>query len=297
MGLVSAVAPLAAQAFGARDPRMVRRALRSGLWAALLISLPIMLSRCTASDPAGAGPGAENRAARAAISVRPGLGRRAGAVVHRHPRLHGRGQPAAAALWITLAAIPVNALLVYLLIYGELGLPRLGLFGAGLATASSISAPCWRGCGLPRSGSVPQISRPRETLAHRLALMRQLVVIGAPISISFLLEYGLFSSAALLMGLISPRRWRRIRSRCRSPRSCSWCRFGISMAATVRVGHAVGRDDPAGVKRAGMVALLLGIADRRFTLRRGRAPLCHRAVLLRRAGGADAAVVLSARCS
>ena len=43
MGLVSAVAPLAAQAFGARNPRMVRRALRVGLWAALLISLPMML--------------------------------------------------------------------------------------------------------------------------------------------------------------------------------------------------------------------------------------------------------------
>ncbi len=33
MGLVSAVAPLAAQAYGARQPRMVRRALRVGLWA------------------------------------------------------------------------------------------------------------------------------------------------------------------------------------------------------------------------------------------------------------------------
>src|ERR1035438_3533109 len=36
MGLVSAVAPLAAQAFGARDPRGIRRALRTGLWAGLL---------------------------------------------------------------------------------------------------------------------------------------------------------------------------------------------------------------------------------------------------------------------
>ena len=35
MGLVSAVAPLAAQAYGAREPRMVRRALRVGLWAAV----------------------------------------------------------------------------------------------------------------------------------------------------------------------------------------------------------------------------------------------------------------------
>src|SRR6202048_270456 len=43
MGLVSAVAPLAAQAFGARDPRMVRRALRVGLWTALLISLPMIV--------------------------------------------------------------------------------------------------------------------------------------------------------------------------------------------------------------------------------------------------------------
>ncbi|MGN6114660.1 MAG: MATE family efflux transporter, partial [Nitrobacter sp.] len=43
MGLVSAVAPLAAQAFGARDPRMVRRALRVGLWAALLAAPPLML--------------------------------------------------------------------------------------------------------------------------------------------------------------------------------------------------------------------------------------------------------------
>src|SRR6202453_3253426 len=43
MGLVSAVAPLAAQAFGARNPRSVRRALCVGLWAALVMSLPMMV--------------------------------------------------------------------------------------------------------------------------------------------------------------------------------------------------------------------------------------------------------------
>jgi len=39
-------------------------------------------------------------------------------------------------LWITLAAIPANAVLVYLLIHGELGLPRLELLGAGIATTA-----------------------------------------------------------------------------------------------------------------------------------------------------------------
>src|SRR5581483_3600837 len=43
MGLVSAVAPLTAQAFGARDPHRLRRALRVGLWAALFISIPVTL--------------------------------------------------------------------------------------------------------------------------------------------------------------------------------------------------------------------------------------------------------------
>jgi len=35
--------------------------------------------------------------------------------------------------------------------------------------------------------------------------------------------------------------------------------LGIGMAATIRVGHAVGRSDAAAVKRAGLVAMLLGV--------------------------------------
>jgi multidrug resistance protein, MATE family len=41
MGPVSAITPLAAQAFGAREPRMVRRSLRVGLWAALILGIPV----------------------------------------------------------------------------------------------------------------------------------------------------------------------------------------------------------------------------------------------------------------
>src|SRR3984893_5802576 len=42
LGLTSAGAPLASQAFGAVQTHLVRRSLRCGLWAALLIALPIM---------------------------------------------------------------------------------------------------------------------------------------------------------------------------------------------------------------------------------------------------------------
>src|ERR1700761_7378141 len=135
MGLVSAVAPLAAQAFGARDPRRVRRSLRVGLWAALAISLPIMvfplygerILLLLGQAPATAGL-AQQYLFGLAWGVMPALWFLAlrsfmGAVNRPEP-----------GLWITVAAIPANAVLVYLLIHGAWGLPRLELFGAGLAT-------------------------------------------------------------------------------------------------------------------------------------------------------------------
>ena len=61
-------------------------------------------------------------------------------------------------LWITLAAIPANALLVYLLLYGEWGLPRLELFGAGLATSivnfGMFLAGLWFAAAAGRSGNI-----------------------------------------------------------------------------------------------------------------------------------------------
>ena len=135
MGLMSAVAPLAAQAFGARDPHQIRRALRTGLWAALLISLPIMAFPLRGEQillALGQAPVAAHLAQQylfgLAWGVMPALWFLA---IRGFMSAVNRPQPI---LWITLAAIPANALLVYLLIYGELGLPRLELFGAGLAT-------------------------------------------------------------------------------------------------------------------------------------------------------------------
>src|SRR5689334_4833502 len=44
LGLMAAVSPLAAQAFGSGDVGRMRRSLRVGLWTAFLISLPMMAS-------------------------------------------------------------------------------------------------------------------------------------------------------------------------------------------------------------------------------------------------------------
>jgi MATE family multidrug resistance protein len=74
-----------------------------------------------------------------------------------------------------------------------------------------------------------------------------------------MLEYGLFSSAALLTGLIGTAALAAHQIALQVTAILFMVPYGIGMAATVRVGHAVGRNDPTGVKRAGFVALLLGL--------------------------------------
>jgi multidrug resistance protein, MATE family len=261
MGLVSAVAPLAAQAFGARDPRQVRRALRTGLWAAFLISLPIMPFSLY-GEPILLALGQAPAAARLAQhylfglvwGVTPALWFMA---IRGFMGAVNRPQPA---LWITLAAIPANALLVYPLIYGEWGFPRLELFGAGLATTTVNFATVLAGLWFATSRSPFRKYRVLGRIWRiDWRVMRELVAIGAPISLSFMMEYGMFSAASLLMGLISTTALAAHQVALQVVATLFMVPYGISMAATVRVGHAIGRSDPGGVKRAGFVAILLGI--------------------------------------
>jgi multidrug resistance protein, MATE family len=260
MGPVSAVAPLAAQAFGAREPRMVRRSLRVGLWVAVMLGVPVNLAQLWGEDILMAAGQASETAALAArylaslawsmipawcfIALRNFMG----AVNRPEP-----------ALWITLVAIPVNGVLAYGLIHGAFGLPRLDMLGAGLATTivnlGMCAAAVW----------ICYACRPfkKYRVLGRFwrpdwALMRQLIAIGVPISGAMLLEWGLFSSAALLVGWIGTTALAAHQIALQIAAILFMVPFGISLAATVRVGHAVGRRDPVAVRRAGFSAIALG---------------------------------------
>jgi multidrug resistance protein, MATE family len=261
MGLVSAVAPLAAQAFGARDPRMVRRALRVGLWAALFVSLPSIVFPLHGEKillALGQAPAIAHLAQRylsgLAWGIVPALWFLA---IRGFMGAVNRPEPG---LWITLAAIPANAALVYLMIHGALGLPRFELFGAGLATTlvnfGMVLAGLWFAY---RRAPFKKYNVLGRFWRIDWALLRKLFVIGAPMSVSFLLEFGLFGTAALLMGLISTTALAAHQVALQIAAILFMVPFGIGMAATVRVGHAVGRRDATAVKRAGFVAISLGI--------------------------------------
>ena len=89
-------------------------------------------------------------------------------------------------------------------------------------------------------------------------IFRKLLVVGLPISGAYLLEFGLFAAGALLMGTISTTALAAHQIALQIAAVLFMVPFGISIAATVRVGHAVGRRDPAATRRAGFAALALG---------------------------------------
>lgn len=262
MGLMAAVAPLAAHGFGAGDAATVRRSLHAGLWVGLIVALPIM-ALSLQGEAILLALGQEELPARLAQNYLFGL---AWGVAPTLWFIALRGFMGALnrpepVLWITLAAIPINALLVYPLLNGAWGLPALGLFGAGLATSlvnlGTFLAGLWFATHRPPFRDYHVLAR-----LWRIDwdLMRQIIVIGAPISLAFLLEYGLFSTAGLLMGVISTAALAAHQIALQVTAILYMVPYGISMAATVRVGHAAGRNDADGIRRAGYVPILLGLA-------------------------------------
>ena len=262
MGIVQAVAPLAAQAFGARRPRMVRRALRVGIWAAVILGVPLTWVQLWGDE----------------LLILLGQSRESAALAERYllgmawcmvpgwifmalrnfMSAVNRPEPA---LWITLAAIPVNGVLAYALIYGSFGLPALDLLGAGLATTIVNIGMCIAAVWFSYAR---RPFRKYQVLGNfwraDWTLMRQLIVVGAPMSGTFLLEYGVFAAAAQLMGWIGTAALAAHQIALQIAAIMFMVPLGIGMAATVRVGHEVGRGDAVAARRAGFVAIVLGIA-------------------------------------
>ncbi|KQZ01761.1 MATE family efflux transporter [Pseudolabrys sp. Root1462] len=262
MGLMSAVSPLAAQAYGAREPRMVRRALRVGLWAAVMIGAPLTVAMLGGETLLRA-LGQDETAARLAGQYLMGL---SWCLVPGWWFIALRGFMGAVnrpepALWIMLAAVPANLLLAYVLIFGEFGMPQLGMIGAGIATTIvnlGMCAACLWVCYTQRPFRKFQVLG--RFWRMDWALTGKLFIIGLPIAGAFLLEYGLFAIAAILMGWIGTTALAAHQIALQIASILFMAPFGISMAATVRVGHAVGRRDPAGTRRAGFSAIALGAA-------------------------------------
>jgi MATE family multidrug resistance protein len=163
-------------------------------------------------------------------------------------------------LWISMAGIGVNALLSWSLIFGHFGLPALGLVGGGLGSTLT-----WLGmCGVLVAVALTDRQFRRFHLFGRwwrfdgertLAMVR----LGWPIGVTMALEMGVFALAAYFMGWIGAPAVAAHAVALQLAALTFMVPLGLGQAATVRVGLALGRDDRAGVTRAGWAAWVMGV--------------------------------------
>lgn len=162
-------------------------------------------------------------------------------------------------LVIMVCAIPFNVLAGWALIFGHLGFPALGMFGAGIASSLSSSFLFF--------GLLSVILIDRRFRRYRLLgrfwtrdreRHRTVWALGLPIAITLGLETTVFNASAFLMGLIDRDSLAAHAVAIQIAALVFMVPMGIGQAATVRVGLAYGKRDRAGVGRAGWLALAIG---------------------------------------
>ncbi|HEX4297216.1 MAG TPA: MATE family efflux transporter, partial [Devosia sp.] len=161
-------------------------------------------------------------------------------------------------LWITVAGVVVNAAGDYGLIFGNWGMPRLGLAGAGIST-TTVNV-------VMLAMMVAYILTRRRFRRYHVfhhffradwPRFIELWRIGLPIGLMSLAEVGLFTFASLLQGWISEDSVAAHAIGLTLASISFMVPLGLSQAATVRVGIAMGAGNPDGVRKAGWAALLV----------------------------------------
>jgi MATE family multidrug resistance protein len=151
----------------------------------------------------------------------------------------------------------VNALFNWIFIFGKVGSPAFGVPGSGWSTcvariymAAVLGYAAWR------------FSRKHPTSARadmfNVARARRVLALGFPAAMQILLEIGVFSVVSALIGKIGavPLAAHQIALNCAS--FTYMVPLGISSAAAVRVGNALGRGDRIGAREAGWMSIALG---------------------------------------
>lgn len=257
MGTLLAVDPVVAQAVGAGDQAAVPAAVRRGLLLAALLALPTALLLLPAEpllrllrQPAEVIPTA---AAYARVSA-PGVPAFFAFFVLRQTlQARQRLRPVVAAILVTNL---VNLSLDWVLVFGVPGLvPSLGAVGSAWAsTACRFLLAAWLLVALARE--IPVWPRRLGPLAWRplFALLR----LGAPIGVQFQLEFAAFGVIALLMGLLGTVEMAAHQVALNLASLTFMVPLGISAAAAVKVGQAIGAGDQGRALRAAAAALLCG---------------------------------------
>lgn len=259
MGFALAVVPMAAAAAAQDDRTQVRRVTRMGLWIGVMFGiavLPLFWFSAAIFGALGQEPALSDLAQGylrvAGTGVLPGV---LMLVLRSHLSALERTR---IVLWATLAGVVLNAGLNWVFIFGNLGMPELGVRGAAIASAGThvlmflvLAVYAARACGMREYDLFARLWRPDWEA------LRQVFRLGWPISATLLAETGLFMATMIMMGWIGELELAAHGIALQIVSTTFMVHIGLSQVATVRAGLAWGRGEVDALRMAARAVLVL----------------------------------------
>jgi MATE family multidrug resistance protein len=155
----------------------------------------------------------------------------------------------------------INVVGNWVLIYGHWGAPAMGVVGSGWSTAiaRTYMAAVLVGYLLwyDHHHRTDLLKTPVDIDLPRI---RRLITLGLPAAFQFTLESGIFALVTALIARLGPVPLASHQIALNTVAFTYMVPLGISSAAAVRVGQAIGRKEPVAAGEAGYTAIFLGAA-------------------------------------
>lgn len=256
-GFGQAIMPLVAQAVGRGDEVQLRRDARMGMWLSLAYGLlvqPVFWLSGRWLSALGQTPEVADLAQQFLRIV--GFAMPAALLVMALKSALAALSRTRVVLAVTVGGVGLNLVLASVLIFGLGGLPELGIRGAATATLAvnwttclALAAYAHWAPGIARFRLLSRFWRPDW------AVMAQVFRLGWPIGITGLAESALFTAASVMMGWVGTVALAAHGIAMQAAALSFMVHLGLSNAATVRVGTAMGEGDLAGLRQAAGVAV------------------------------------------
>ena len=242
IGVLTAVSVYTSNAHGAGDPAAARANCRHGLVVSVFLGIGLFVLSWLISTRLGLFGQPSEVSARTTLYFRILMGSMIPALASIALKNHADALNRPwSPFWIFLCGVGLNIGLNWVMIYGNLGCPRLGFEGAALATliariAILLGMVVW----LRRAKGLQEWVPERWFSRLDFSNIRRLLSLGIPASAQMLVEVAAFSATGLLMGGFGSEAMASHQIAITLAGTMFMIPLGFSMALSVRIGTASG---------------------------------------------------------
>jgi len=268
LGLMMAISPIAARLYGAGKQELIGRYTRQGLWLAVALGLSFFTLAQMFVEPV-----------LAFVAIDAGFRD----ITVGYVRAITFGAPAIFAflafrfttegigytrpiMYTSLFALVSNVFLNYVLIYGHFGAPAFGAVGCGMASAITMWMMVFI---IGFYVYLKPVYKPLKIFARmapvRMSVLREILGLGMPISITIAAEAGLFSAVSILVGTRGADITAGHQIALNFASTMFMIPLALSAATTIRVGHAIGAGDYRAARFGGATGIWMCLTFMAFS--------------------------------